>query len=149
MRPCFLALLLITLTAPGLAAGATFHVATTGSDGSGDGSPGSPWATIEHAVDSVPDGSLVLVEAGLYLGRIRLDAAFASGITVRSQAPYQAQLRHSGTVVTCYYGQGITLEGFDIAHDGPGASALVIQIQDLRAHREGPIGWSASSFRTT
>jgi hypothetical protein len=40
-------------------------------------------------------------------------------------------LRNDGTVVTCFYGKGITLEGFDIAHSGPGSGALVIQIQDL------------------
>ena len=50
---------------------------------------------------------------------------------MKAEPLYQAKLRHSGTVVTCFYGQGITLEGFDIAHDGPGASALVIQVQDL------------------
>jgi hypothetical protein len=30
--------------------------------------------------------------------------------------------------VTCYEGEGITLEGFDIAHSGPGAAALVVHI---------------------
>ena len=34
-------------------------------------------------------------------------------------------------MVTCFYGQSIALEGFDIAHSGSGAGALVIQIQDL------------------
>jgi len=110
---------------------ATFWVATNGSDSSGDGSSGSPWATITHAGDSVPDGSLVLVRPGTYFGRVKLRQTFDQGVTVRSEVPYQARLRYNGTVVTCFYGQGITLEGFDIAHDGPGAGALVIQIQDL------------------
>ncbi|MBS1252204.1 MAG: hypothetical protein MAG451_01242 [Anaerolineales bacterium] len=35
------------------------------------------------------------------------------------------------------------LEGFDIAHDGPGAGALVIQVQDLRG--DGPGGDDATS----
>lgn len=34
-------------------------------------------------------------------------------------------------MATCFYGKGISLEGFDIAHSGPGAGAVVIQIQDL------------------
>ncbi|MEM8993484.1 MAG: hypothetical protein AAGF23_01705 [Acidobacteriota bacterium] len=110
---------------------ATFWVATGGSDTAGDGSEADPWATIEHAVETVPDGSEVVVEPGTYSGRIRLDRAFAAGVVVRSLEPYRALLRHDSTVVTIYRGQGITLEGFDIAHSGPGAGGLVIQIQDL------------------
>ncbi len=110
---------------------ATFYVATTGSDLTGDGSSGSPWATITHALDNVPDDSLILVRPGTYNGHVRLRGSFANGVTVRAEVPYQARLRHDATVVTCFYGQGITLEGFDIAHSGPGAGALVIQIQDL------------------
>jgi hypothetical protein len=109
----------------------TYYVATDGSDDTGDGSSGSPWATITHALDNVPDGSLILVRSGTYAGRVRLRGTFSQGVTVRSEVPYQAQLRNDSTVVSCFYGQGITLEGFDIAHSGPGAGALVIQIQDL------------------
>jgi Protein of unknown function (DUF1565). len=115
----------------------TFYVATNGSDVTGDGSASNPWATITHALDSVPDGSTILVGPGTYTGRVRLRGTFARGVTVRSEVPYQARLRHNATVVTCFDGQGITLEGFDIAHSGPGASALVIQIQDLRGEPGG------------
>ena len=86
----------------------------------------------------MPDDSLILVRPGTYYGRVYLRGTFAQGVTVRSEILYQAQLRHTSTVVTCFYGQGITLEGFDIAHSGPGAGALVIQIQDLI----GPAGGS-------
>lgn len=113
------------------AQGGTFYVATDGSDDTGDGSAGNPWATITHALDSVPDESLILVRPGTYYGRVRLRGSFDQGVTVRSEVPYQARLRNDATVVTCFYGQGITLEGFDVAHSGPGAGALVIQIQDL------------------
>ncbi len=128
-----LLLLLPNYLDPGLATsqGVTY-VALDGSDATGDGSSASPWATITHALDSVPDdGSTILVRPGTYTGRVRLRGTFAQGVTVRSEVPYQARLRHDGTVVTCFYGQGITLEGFDIAHSGPGSGALVIQIQDL------------------
>jgi hypothetical protein len=110
---------------------ANFYVATDGNDQTGDGTIGSPWASITHALDSVPDGSTILVKPGTYLGRVRLRGQFSLGVTVRSEIPYQARLRHDSTVVTCFYGQGITLEGFDISHDGSSAGALVIQIQDL------------------
>lgn len=110
---------------------AVYYVATTGSDGAGDGSAAAPWATINRALDSVRDGSMVLVRPGTYTGRVRLDRVFSTGVTIRSESPYQARLRNNATVVTGYYGKGITLEGFDIAHSGPGSGALVIQIQDL------------------
>ena len=109
----------------------TFYVSTTGSDNTGTGTDLNPWATITHALDSVSDQSLILVKPGTYEGRIRLRGTFANGVTVRSQIPYQAVLMHDSTVVTCYYGQGITLEGFEIMHDNDNPGALVIQIQDL------------------
>lgn len=126
--PARVATALLALSA---AAQPTFFVATDGSDATGDGSPANPWATVTHAVDTVPDGALVLVRPGLYEGPVSLRGRFAAGITVRSEVPHRAQLRHTGTVVTCFCGQGIALEGFDIAHSGPGAGPLVVQIQDL------------------
>ena len=108
-----------------------YYVATTGSDENGSGSTQNPWATINHALLNVPDGATILVKPGTYTGRVRLRGTFAQGVTVRAAVPYQARLRNDGTVVTCYYGQGITLEGFDIAHSGPGSGGLVVQIQDL------------------
>ncbi|MEM7033456.1 MAG: choice-of-anchor Q domain-containing protein [Chloroflexota bacterium] len=114
------------------AQGAIFYVATDGSDSQGDGSVGSPWATITQALDNVPDGSLILVKPGLYTGRIRIRGRFTQGVTVRSETAYQAQLRHNGTVLTIFDAQGITIEGFDIAHTAnSNPSGLVIQVQDL------------------
>ncbi len=136
-------LLLATLAVTPMSAQGVYYVATDGSDSTGDGSEGNPWATITHALDSVPDGSTVLVKPGTYSGRVRLRGTFSEGVTVRSEVSYQAQLRHTSTVVTCFYGQGITLEGFDIAHSGPGAGALVIQIQDLL----GPPGGDEATSR--
>lgn len=124
----------------------TFYVATDGNDSTGDGSAGNPWATITHALDHVPDGSTVLVRPGTYAGRVRLRGTFDQGVTVQSEVPYQARLRNDGTVVTSFYGQGVTLEGFDIAHSGPGAGALVIQIQDLR---DDPPGGPNATSRIT
>ncbi len=110
--------------------GPIFYVTDDGDDG-GDGSEASPWASIQHGVGEMPDGATLLVGAGTYTGRIRLDRAFAEGITIRAEPSYQARLRADETVVTIYEGQGITLSGFDISHTGPGAGPLVVQIQDL------------------
>lgn len=112
--------------------GGTFFVATNGDDSTGDGSSGDPWATITHALDNVADESLVIVRAGTYNGRIRIRGTFAVGVTVRSELDYQALLRNNDRVITVYDdprgAEGITLEGFDIAHDGTGAAPLVVHI---------------------
>ena len=42
-------------------AAATYYVDTDGSDTTGDGSLSHPWATITRALETVPDGSLILV----------------------------------------------------------------------------------------
>ena len=106
-----------------------YYVATDGSDTIGDGSESNPWATITHALDSVPDDSLVLVRPGEYVGRVELRGNFTQGVTVRSETPYQARLRNNDRVITSYDGAiGITLEGFEIAHDGSGAGALIIHL---------------------
>lgn len=109
----------------------TYYVATTGNDSTGTGSNGNPWATITKALDSVPDGSLVLVKAGVYNGRIRLRGNFPTGVTVRSQVPYQAILQNNDRVLTAYVDgevRGITIEGFEIRHSGPGSDPLVFHI---------------------
>lgn len=114
-----------------------FYVATDGSDETGDGSAAAPWATITHALDSVADGSLILVRPGLYVGRVRIRGLFAQGVTVRSEVAYRAQLRADETVLTIFEAQGITLEGFDIAHLSPAAEAIVVQIQDALGDAPG------------
>ncbi len=110
----------------------TFYVATDGNDTIGDGSQANPWATITHALDNVPDDSTILVRPGLYVGRIRIRGTFSQGVTVRSEVPYRAILENNDRVITAYSDsngvQGITIEGFEIRHSGPGAGALVVHI---------------------
>lgn len=98
-----------------------------------NGSMGAPYATITYALDQAQDGTVILVRPGDYHGRIRIRGTFAAGVTVRSEIPYMARLRHNDRVITAYTDnnrgcQGITIEGFDIAHDGPGAGALVVHL---------------------
>ncbi|MDX1555281.1 MAG: DUF1565 domain-containing protein, partial [Xanthomonadales bacterium] len=122
-------------------AGTTYYVATDGDDVSGDGSSANPWATITHAVDHAQDGATVIVRPGTYNGRANLRQVFATGLTVRSETPYAAKLRHdSGAAVICYYGRNITLEGFDIAHAPGNTGGLVIQVQDLLGDFNGSNG---------
>ena len=44
----------------------TIHVATTGSDDTGDGSEANPYATIQRGVDESNQGDTVLVFSGTY-----------------------------------------------------------------------------------
>lgn len=124
----------VALMASGGASAQTFYVATNGVDAPAGGTLVAPWATITYALDRVADGSTILVRPGTYTGRVRIRGSFANGVTVRSEVPYQARLRAAETVLTIYNDaadiQGISIEGFDIAHTGAGATALVVQIQD-------------------
>ena len=130
----FRVLCLLLLSATAAYAQQTFYVATNGVDAVAGGSLAAPWRTITFALDQVPDQSLILVRPGVYTGRIRIRGQFAQGVIVRSQVPYQAQLRAAEAVLTIYNDnaniEGISIEDFDIAHTGPGAAALVVQIQD-------------------
>ena len=111
---------------------ATWYVATDGSDAAGEGSPGNPWATITHAVDNATAGDEVIVRPGTYNGRQRLRREFDVPVTVRSEVPYAAKLRHdAGAALIAFTARNIVIEGFDIAHDPDNTGALVIQVQDL------------------
>ena len=46
---------------------ATYYVSITGNDGHA-GTEQQPWATLQHAVDSIAPGDTILVEAGTYAG---------------------------------------------------------------------------------
>lgn len=115
-----------------LAGAETFHVSLSGDDVTGDGSLANPWATITNALDNVADESVIEVHPGTYTGRIRIRGTFPKGVLVRSQIPYRAKLRNDTRVITAYSSSagvsGITIEGFDIAHSGSGAEALVVHI---------------------
>jgi parallel beta-helix repeat protein len=55
----------------GTASAATYYVATTGSD-SNNGSSTAPWQTLQHAVETIAPGDVILVRTGTYAGcRIR------------------------------------------------------------------------------
>jgi len=133
MKRLTIAFLILLLSTP-LLAQQTFYVATNGVDTAAGGTLAAPWATITYALDRVPDQSLLLVRPGTYTGRIRIRGNFAQGVTVRSEIPYQARLRAAEAVLTIFNDnaniEGISIEGFDIAHTGAGAGALVVQIQD-------------------
>ena len=67
----------------GTAQGTEYWVTTTGSDATGDGSAGNPWATISNAVANArTPGDIVTVSNGTYGITAQIDVTV--GITVRS-----------------------------------------------------------------
>ena len=117
------------------------HVAVNGSDATGDGSPGNPWATIDFAIDQVNSGDRILVGPGTYDGRSRLDREFDPPVTILAQPRYGARLRHdNGAVLVVFTGRNIVVEGFEITHAPSNTGALVVQVQDLLGAVSGSNG---------
>ena len=128
------ALIIFTLATyrPATAAGGTYYVDTGGNNAAGvDGSAGNPWATIQHALENVPDGSIIIVRSGTYAGQIRLSGTFPQGVLVKAETPYQAKLTHNRPVIITYDAdccRGITIEGFEITHSLPLQSDTLIHL---------------------
>lgn len=97
-----------------------------------DANPGTavqPWATLEHAAETVPDNDcLVWFTDGTYTGNHRLNRRFTTPTTFQAVNAYQAILENSGPVVNLSGGTHITLTGFIFQHEGPGAGDLVVII---------------------
>lgn len=109
-----------------------YYVATNGNNATGNGSAANPWATIEHAVNAIPDnGSQIVVRNGVYDGRVRINRRFQQTATIRAENPYRARLQEaSQQVVTSFGGANFVLEGFEITRPSAQATgALVVQIQ--------------------
>lgn len=54
----------------------TWHVSTTGSDETGDGSPGAPFATFQHAINQTTPVDSVIAASGTYTGPGNRDIDF-------------------------------------------------------------------------
>ena len=93
----------------------SWYVATDGSDVDGDGSPSSPFGTIQHAMSLTAPGDTVLVECGTYYeSGIHLQ----TGVTLRSESgeascvTIDAQQQHYA--MGCIDDNNIRVEGFTI-----------------------------------
>ena len=98
-----------------------------------DANPGTlaqPWASLDHASASVPDDTCtVLFQDGVYTGTHSLYERFATPTTFKARNRYRAVLQYAGTVVKLFGAKNVILEGFELRHTGPGAGALVMQVQ--------------------
>ncbi len=135
---------------------ADYYVATDGSNTTGDGSIGAPWATITYAANSgIPaaGGHTIIVRDGDYNGANYLIRGFDSPVIIRAEHPYMARLSNldydstgnitDGSEALQVYIRGpanITIEGFlisnyDPAHacadDGSERAADLVHFQDV------------------
>lgn len=127
---------------PALAA--DYYVAITGDDTAGDGSQAQPWATIDHAVDTIPaaGGDTIWVGDGVYESTVYISRGFAQRVVIRAEHPYGAILTNvaGGMEAIRIYVNGsanVTIEGFEItnahsSYDCPGGreSYYLIHLQD-------------------
>jgi hypothetical protein len=89
-----------------------------------------PWATLDYASANVPDNNCtVWFKDGTYNGTHSLYERFNTSVTFKAVNPYKAILQYSGTVVKLFGARNIIFEGFEVRHTGPGAGALVMQVQ--------------------
>lgn len=88
----FLAVSLIVLCAvAGLSA--TYHVSVSGDDTTGTGSEGSPWRTVQKAMDTMTAGDTVLLAAGWYDEAVTSEAEGSSGLPITINGQGQATIR--------------------------------------------------------
>jgi hypothetical protein len=129
MRPAFAVLLLCA--SPLLAQPCAYYAAPAPlGDDANPGTLAQPWATLDHASAAVPDDTCTIwFLDGVYTGTHSLYERFATPTTFRALNRYRAVLQYAGTVVKLFGSKNVIVEGFEIRHTGPGAGALVMQVQ--------------------
>ncbi len=141
----------------GLSPTSELHVATTGNDLTGDGSPGNPYASIEGAAGSAVPGTAIVVHEGTYAGGgyianltglpgapIWIGGASGEGRPVISGGTNGIQLSRASYVIvhdleiTGATGNGINCDdGGDYAND---QAAHHVIFRDLYIHHIGGTG---------
>ncbi|MFH1104764.1 MAG: right-handed parallel beta-helix repeat-containing protein [Actinomycetota bacterium] len=87
----------MTSLPPAMAAGTTHHVSPLGSDAA-YGDSGHPWATLQHAVDSIEPGDTIVVHPGTYAGmRIERSGAPGAWITLTAAIPGTVTIDRPGS----------------------------------------------------
>jgi Right handed beta helix region len=108
---------LAILTVSSAAFSATYYVVATGGDDTASGAMGSPWATLQHAADSVAAGDTVMVAAGSYVGfDIQTSGAPNAPITFSADAGTMVTTQNPDTpdginIENCSY---VVVQGFTV-----------------------------------
>src|SRR5436190_7986514 len=127
----------VLVLAVGPARAATYHVAIGGSDAAA-GSAAAPWATIQHAVDTVVPGDVITVHAGTFAGcRIESSGTQAAPCTLMSEALGAALInapgprnRHQSHLEVEFFGTTIhdwIIDGFEVS----GSARYGIDMRDV------------------
>jgi len=121
--------------AAGLASGSSFYVSTTGSDAN-LGTKAQPWRTIQHAVETVPAGTSILVESGVYneLVTITRSGSASAGFLTLTAAPGALPIidgtslgvpNGQNGLVTISNASWVRIKGFEIRNYMSHSAALV------------------------
>lgn len=79
---------------------ATYYVATTGSNSTGDGSVGNPWLTVQYAWAQCSPNDTILVQPGIYDSGSGGISSQAHGVTIRANGDATITNTHSGFYLT-------------------------------------------------
>lgn len=106
--------LLIFLFA-GISYAQTFYVSTTGNDGTGDGSSGNPWLTIQFAINhaSVTPGSTIEVAAGTYAENLTISKAIT---LISTSGAASTTISAPGGTAINITSSNVTIDGFTITN---------------------------------
>ncbi len=140
----------------GFAAAATYYVSTTGSDTTGIGSSGNPWATFSKGISSMSGGDTLIAKSGTYTGTSNSIVNVPSGTPgayteVRAETDWGVTLSATGSgaythpidISTSY----IQLRGFKIInHTGTHCVASGDYIKVIRCASDGIGGGPGASF---
>ena len=115
----------LVLVLASLADAATYYVATTGNDTTGNGSIGTPWRTIQKAANTVVAGDAVIVRGGTYAQYITIAANGTAGNRITFQ-PYPGETAiidgsgttapTSNTFLVKVEGDYITIKNFEVVN---------------------------------
>ena len=107
----------------------TIWVATTGSDTTGDGSSGKPYASIQKAINNATAGTAIKVKAGTYNGSININTKYgtaAKPITLESvDGKWQAVINGGNdAAIEAFKWKYLMIKGFDIICNYTGTDDL-------------------------
>ncbi len=105
----------------------TWQVSPNGDDVSGDGSPGAPFATIQHAIDVAVNGDSALVTAGTYVENIGFHGRRVWVIAADGPESTRIEPASSGSPIVSFTStedSTAALDGFTVA-DGSGAPGIL------------------------
>ncbi len=97
-----------------------------------DSNPGTeaqPWATLQHAVNRVPDrGCTVWIDDGVYPGRTDVERRFDTRTVFRGVNPYMATLQSKQLVLDVGGTSKIMFRGLQFRQSGPGSIGPMIYV---------------------